>query len=103
MPGTRKAPDAGKVIILVNELSQSRSEYTTMALRAVPEAKVVGSTTAGSDGNVSIIILPSNISTWISGLGIHYLDGGKTQRVSVVPDMVAKSTVAGTMLTRRVR
>lgn len=63
VPGTKEALYAGKVIILVNELSQSQSEYTTMARRAVPGAKVVGSTTAGADGNVSTIILPGNIFT----------------------------------------
>ncbi|WP_226915899.1 S41 family peptidase [Hymenobacter siberiensis] len=93
--GTKDAPYAGQVAILVNELSQSQSEYTTMALRAVPGAKVVGSTTAGADGNVSTIILPGNISTMISGLGVYYPDGGETQRVGIVSDVVAQPTIAG--------
>lgn len=95
VPGTKDVPYAGKIIILVNELSQSQSEYTTMALRAVPGAKVVGSTTAGADGNVSTIILPGNISTMITGLGIYYPDGGETQRVGIVPDVVVQPTIAG--------
>ncbi|MET4075661.1 S41 family peptidase [Hymenobacter sp. UYCo722] len=95
VPGTKEAPYAGQVVILVNELSQSQSEYTSMALRAVPGAKVVGSTTAGADGNVSTIVLPGNISTWISGLGIYYPDGRETQRVGIVPDVVAAPTIAG--------
>ena len=95
VPGTREAPYAGKVVILVNELSQSQSEYTTMALRAVPGAKVVGSTTAGADGNVSTIILPGNITTLITGLGIYYPDGRETQRVGIVPDVVTQPTIAG--------
>ena len=95
VPGTRAGAYAGKVVILVNELSQSQSEYTTMALRAVPGAQVVGSTTAGADGNVSTIILPGNISTMISGLGVYYPDGRETQRVGIVPDVVVKPTIAG--------
>ena len=95
VPGTREAPYAGKVVILVNELSQSQSEYTTMALRAVPGAKVVGSTTAGADGNVSTIILPGNITTLITGLGIYYPDGRETQRVGIVPDVATQPTIAG--------
>lgn len=95
VPGTKEVPYAGQVVILVNELSQSQSEYTTMALRAVPGAKVVGSTTAGADGNVSTIILPGNINTWISGLGVYYPDGGETQRVGIVPDVTAQPTIAG--------
>jgi C-terminal processing protease CtpA/Prc len=82
-------------VILVNEFSQSQSEYTTMALRAVPGAKVVGSTTAGADGNVSTIILPGNISAIISGIGVCYPDGRETQRVGIVPDVVGRPTSAG--------
>ena len=83
VPGTKEALYAGKVIILVNERSQSQSEYTTMARRAVPGAKVVGSNTAGADGNVSTIILPGNIFTWISGLGVYYPAGRETQRAGI--------------------
>ena len=95
VPGTKALPYAGKVVILVNELSQSQSEYTTMALRAVPGAKVVGSTTAGADGNVSTIILPGYVTTMISGLGVYYPDGRETQRVGIVPDVVVQPTIAG--------
>jgi C-terminal processing protease CtpA/Prc len=44
---------AGKVVILVDEVSQSQAEYTAMAFRASPHAVVVGSTTAGADGETS--------------------------------------------------
>jgi len=54
---------------LVNEISQSQSEYTAMALRALPNSLIVGNTTAGADGDVSYINLPGGISTTISGLG----------------------------------
>ena len=53
----------GKVVILINETTQSQAEYTTMALRVAPRATVIGSTTAGADGNVSSIILPGGIRT----------------------------------------
>jgi C-terminal processing protease CtpA/Prc len=85
----------GKVVILVNELSQSQAEYTTMALRTAPRATVVGSTTAGADGNVSSIVLPGNVRTAISGLGVYYPDGRETQRVGIVPDVEAKLTIKG--------
>lgn len=85
----------GKVMILINEISQSQAEYTTMALRTAPRATVVGSTTAGADGNVSSIVLPGNIRTAISGLGIYYPDGRETQRVGIVPDVEVKPTIKG--------
>lgn len=93
-PGPGRAY-AGKVVILVNELSQSQAEYTTMALRTAPRATVVGSTTAGADGNVSYLVLPGNVRTAISGLGVYYPDGRETQRVGIVPDVEAKPTIKG--------
>lgn len=85
----------GKVVIIVNEITQSQAEYTTMALRAAPGATVVGSTTAGADGNVSEIILPGGIRTMISGIGIYYPDGKETQRVGIIPDIDVKPTIKG--------
>jgi len=85
----------GKVVILVDEISQSQAEYTAMALRAMPNAVVVGSTTAGADGNVSGIPLPGGFSTMISGIGVFYPDHRATQRVGIVPDVVVRPTVKG--------
>jgi hypothetical protein len=48
---------SGKIVILVDE-SSSQAEYTAMALRAAHGSTVVGSTTAGADGNVSPFALP---------------------------------------------
>ncbi|WP_343680184.1 S41 family peptidase [Chryseobacterium arthrosphaerae] len=85
----------GKIAILINETTQSSAEYHTMAFRTAPNSKVFGSTTAGADGNVSRILLPGNISTMISGIGIYYPDGTETQRIGIVPDVEIKPTVEG--------
>ena len=85
----------GKVVIIVNEVTQSQAEYTAMALRVAPGATVIGSTTAGADGNVSEIILPGGIRTMISGIGIYYPDGKETQRVGIIPDIEVKPTIKG--------
>lgn len=85
----------GKVVILINETTQSQAEYTTMALRVVPGAKVIGSTTAAADGNVTQISLPGGINTMISGIGVYYPDGKETQRIGIVPDIEVKPTIKG--------
>lgn len=86
----------GKVIIIINEITQSQSEYTTMAFRTAPKAIVIGSTTAGADGNVSRFTLPGGINTMISGIGVYYPDGKETQRIGIVPDIEIKPTIEGT-------
>jgi C-terminal processing protease CtpA/Prc len=85
----------GKVIILVDEVSQSQAEYTTMALRTAPGAKVIGSTTAGADGNVSAIPLPGGLRSMFSGIGVFYPDKSPTQKVGILPDVEVKPTIAG--------
>lgn len=85
----------GKVVILVDEASMSQSEYTTMALRASPHAMVIGSTTAGADGDVSQFALPGGMKTMISGIGVFYPDKKPTQRIGILPDVEVKPTIAG--------
>lgn len=85
----------GKIVILVDELSQSSAEYTAMAFRAAPGAIVVGSTTAAADGNVSAIPLPGGERTMISGIGVFYPDKRPTQRVGIVPDIEVRPTREG--------
>lgn len=88
-------PYKGKLIVLVNELSQSQAEYTAMAFRAGSNTTIIGSTTAGADGNVSTIMLPGGLRTMISGIGIYYPNGGKTQRIGIVPDVEVSPTING--------
>ena len=86
---------AGKIVILVEEASMSQAEYTSMAFRSSPNAIVVGSTTAGADGNVSPIPLPGGLQTMISGIGVFYPDKTPTQRVGIVPDVEVRPSIAG--------
>ncbi|WP_181358563.1 S41 family peptidase [Taibaiella chishuiensis] len=85
----------GKVIIIVNARTQSQAEYSTMALSTAYRVKVLGSTTAGADGNVSRIVLPGGIQTMISGLGVYYPDGSETQRTGIKIDIPVRPTIAG--------
>jgi C-terminal processing protease CtpA/Prc len=86
---------SGKLIVLVNEDSQSQAEFTAMAFDSGDNTTIVGSTTAGADGNVSYINLPGGLSTGISGIGVYYPDGRETQRIGIVPDVIVKPTIKG--------
>lgn len=90
-----KDPFRGKLVVIVNELSQSQAEYTAMAFRAGGNTTIIGNTTAGADGNVSTILLPGGLRTMISGIGVYYPDGKETQRLGIVPDLVVKPTIEG--------
>lgn len=84
-----------KVVVIVNTDSQSQAEYTTIAFQSAPNVKVIGSTTAGADGNVSPFKLPGGIPTMISGIGIFYPDRTPTQRVGVKIDKVLRPAIKG--------
>jgi C-terminal processing protease CtpA/Prc len=86
---------SGKIVILVDETSVSQAEYTAMAFRSARGAIVIGSTTAGADGNVSPIPLPGGFQTMISGIGVFYPDKKPTQRIGIIPDVEIKPTIAG--------
>jgi len=85
---------AGKVVVLVDAITQSQAEYTAMAFRAAG-ATIIGSTTAGADGDVSQVPLPGGFYFYFSGLGVFYPDHNPTQRVGIVPDIVVTPTIAG--------
>ncbi len=85
----------GKLVVLVNELTQSQAEYTSMAFRAGNNTTIIGSTTAGADGNVSDILLPGGLRTMISGIGVNYPNGEETQRIGIVPDIEVNPTIEG--------
>lgn len=85
----------GKVMILMNERSQSQSEFTVMALRNAPNAKVIGSDSIGTDGNVASFSLPGGVNTLITGVGIYNPDKSQTQRVGLKPDIYIEPTIQG--------
>jgi len=90
-----KAYYRGKIVVLVNELTQSQAEFTAMAFQVAPDVKVVGSTTAGADGDVTRFYLPGGIKVKFSGIGIYYPDGKETQRAGIIPDIETKQTIGG--------
>jgi len=85
----------GRVAILVDERTQSHAEFSVMALRTAPENKVIGSQTAGADGNITTLALPGGIRTIFTGLGVYYPNGTETQRIGIVPDIEIRPTLKG--------
>jgi C-terminal processing protease CtpA/Prc len=85
----------GKVVIIVNEQTQSSAEYHAMAFQTASQAKVIGSTTSAADGNVSSLVLPGYVATMITGIGVYYPDGRETQRVGIAIDLEVKPTIQG--------
>lgn len=83
----------GKKVILINEFTQSQAEFLAMRYRCAPNTLVIGSTTAGADGDLSLFVLPGGLYTSFSGLGVYYPNGQCTQRVGIIPDIEVKPSI----------
>jgi carboxyl-terminal processing protease len=86
-----------KVVILVDERTQSQGEYSAMALQTIPNSVTIGSQTAGADGVISFIPMGGGLAISYSGYGIYYPDRTPTQRVGVRMDISVKKTVKSVM------
>jgi C-terminal processing protease CtpA/Prc len=84
----------GKVIVLLDEKSISQSEWTAMCFQTAGNTTIIGSQTAGADGNVSQFDF-QGFHTLFSGIGVYYPDGRETQRIGIVPDIEVKPTIKG--------
>ena len=85
----------GKKIILVNEITQSHAEFMAMKYRVAENTIIIGSTTAGADGDVISLKIPGGVIVKFTGVGVYYPDGRETQGVGIVPDIIVKPTIKG--------
>jgi C-terminal processing protease CtpA/Prc len=85
----------GKVIVLLNEDSISQSEWTAMCFQTAPNTTIIGSQTAGADGNVSDFDSIKEFYSRFTGLGVFYPDRRETQRIGIVPNIEIKPTIKG--------
>jgi len=83
-----------KVIVLVNESTQSASEYYTMCLQKGDNVTTIGSQTAGADGNTNEIEF-IGFKSLMSGLGVYYPDGSETQRKGVKINIEVYPSIKG--------
>jgi len=84
-----------KIVVLINEYVQSEGETAVMELLACTNCCVMGSCSAGANGNISKLELPGGIQTMFSGIGIYFPDGRNTQRIGIIPDIYVCPTVNG--------
>lgn len=83
----------GKIIILVNEFTQSNLEFMSMFYQSLPNSIVVGSQTVGTDGNMTFINLLGGIKTGFTGVGVFYPDGSETQKVGIKIDRYVEQSL----------
>ena len=60
----------GNVILIVDNQTESFSEYLCMMLQKNPKAITVGTSSSGANGNVHLYEFPGGVMTFLTGLGV---------------------------------
>lgn len=85
----------GKVVMLIDEHTQSAAEHLALMVEAATPVTFVGTPSAGANGDLREVVLPGNVHVWYSGLEVRHADGRRLQRLGVQPHVVAAPSVAG--------
>lgn len=86
---------ANPIIILVNSNTQSYAETCIQWMQNNPNVIVIGSQSAGANGNISEFTLPQGIFGAFSGLGWFYPDGWVVNRQGVKINHKVQPTIKG--------
>lgn len=70
----RETPFKGKILYKISPSTLSQGEYTAMAFQTYDNVKLIGCSTAGTDGQRTCFKLPGKIVSCITGMGVYYMD-----------------------------
>jgi C-terminal processing protease CtpA/Prc len=85
----------GRVVILIDERTVSQGEHTALLLESVTDVTYIGSNSAGTNGDVTNVLLPGNIMAAFSGYAVKRYSGATLHPTGIVPDVEAKPTLSG--------
>ena len=85
----------GKVVVLINEDAISQAEHTCMFFEAATDVTFIGTPTAGANGDVTLMVLPGNLTVSFSGHDVRHADGRQLQRVGIQPTIKVAPTIRG--------
>jgi carboxyl-terminal processing protease len=92
---TRESKYKGKVVLLVNEYTQSRAEYTAMWIQNGYNVTTIGSQTAGAGGMMVPQEFVGGYQSRFTSSGVFYPDMTPIQRKGVKIDIEVRPTIQG--------
>lgn len=93
--GDRSEKYGKPVVIIIAATAQSHAEYCVQCMQANPGVTVIGTQSAGTNGNISVFVLPGGIRSCFSGLDWHYPGGWCVQGQGVRFDLEVEPTIVG--------
>ncbi|HSS47537.1 MAG TPA: S41 family peptidase [Thermoanaerobaculia bacterium] len=85
----------GRTVLLIDERTVSQAEHLGLFFEVANGTKLVGTPTAGANGDVTYFNLPGIASVRFSGHEVRHADGRQLQRIGLVPDILAAPTLKG--------
>jgi C-terminal processing protease CtpA/Prc len=95
LPPAAGAPYLGKVVMLIDETTQSQAEHTGLFFEAMTDVTFIGGPTAGANGDVTQMVLPGGYALSFSGHDVRHADGRQLQRLGLQPHVAVAPTIAG--------
>jgi C-terminal processing protease CtpA/Prc len=83
------------VITLIDERAMSQAEHTGLFLEAACDTRFVGTPTAGTNGDVTAMILPGGLTVRFTGHDVRHADGRQLQRIGLQPHVRVAPSIAG--------
>lgn len=95
LPERRGSVYSGKVVMLIDERAVSQAEHTALFFEAAAKVTFIGTSTAGTNGDVTRTILPGNLNVNFTGQSVRHADGRRLQRIGVEPHLKVERTIRG--------
>ena len=89
------APSIEQVVFLTDGRAVSAAETFMGIVEAHKLGPIVGSPTAGTNGNINPFYLPGNFLIWFTGMKVLKQDGSRLHGVGILPTIPASRTLAG--------
>jgi C-terminal processing protease CtpA/Prc len=85
----------GRTYMLVDDRTISQAEHTGLFFEAANGTRFIGTPTAGTDGDMTTMVLPGALYVSFSGHEVRHANGDPLQRVGLVPALLVEPTVTG--------
>jgi C-terminal processing protease CtpA/Prc len=82
-------------VMLIDDRAISQAEHTGLFFEAASGTKLIGTPTAGANGDVTTFTLPGGITATFTGHDVRHADGRQLQRVGLQPDVEVSPTRQG--------
>jgi C-terminal processing protease CtpA/Prc len=86
---------AGNIVVLTDERAISYTESLMGIIEAHHLATIVGSTTAGTNGNVNLFTLPGHYCVSWTGMRVVKHDGSEHHGIGIHPNVPSLPTLEG--------